>query len=101
MEIRRGVVGIARIDFRVIGSRSLKEKRSTVKSFLGQIRSRHPVSAAETGYQEDHQRASVTVAVVSARAHGAGEVLRSVVDHLEDRFPVEVFHVEEEISEGE
>ena len=94
-------MGILRLDFRVLGSRSLKEKRSTVRSFLGRSRSRFPVSIAETGYQEDHALASVTAAVVSARPEGADQVLRSLVESLEMGHPVEILHAEVEFSEGE
>ena len=101
MEIRRGVVGVARIDFKVLGSCSLKEKRSTVKSFLGKSRSRFPVSIAETGYQEEWGLASVTAALVSARPEGASNLLRELVEFLEENYPVEVLRVVEEIMEGQ
>ena len=98
---RRGIVGIVRLDFRVLGSRSLKEKRSTVRSFVERARNRFPVSIAETGYQEDHRMASVTAAVVSATRDGAEQVLRSLAEHLEMNYPVEVLHAElEAVEEG-
>jgi uncharacterized protein len=97
----RGVVGILRLDFRVLDSRSLKEKRSVVRSFLDSARSRFPVSIAETGYQEDHSLASVTAAVVSARPEGADQVLESLVNLLEADYGVVNLHADGEISEGE
>lgn len=101
MRPKRGVVGIVRIDFKVVGSRSLKEKRSVVKSFLGRARSRFPVSISETGYKEDRQIASLTAAVVSIRPPGAEEMLRTLVTFLEENHPVEILDVEGEISEGD
>ena len=89
------------MDFRVQGSRSLKEKRSVVRSFLERARSRFHVSIAETGYQEDHALASVTAAVVSARPEGADQVLRSLAELLEMNYGVEVLCADAEISEGE
>jgi uncharacterized protein len=97
----RGVVGILRLDFRIPGSRSLKEKRSVVRSFLERARTRFPVSIAETGYQEDHSLASVTAAVVSARPEGADQVLDSLVNLLEMDYGVDILHADGEISEGE
>jgi uncharacterized protein len=97
----RGVVGILRLDFRIPGSRSLKEKRSVVRSFLERARTRFPVSIAETGYQEDHSLASVTAAVVSARPEGADQVLDSLVNLLEMDYVVDILHADGEISEGE
>lgn len=97
----RGAVGILRLDFRVHGSRSLKEKRSVVRSFLERARSRFPASIAETGYQEDHSLSSVTAAVVSARPEGADQILRSLAELLEMNYPVDVLCADAEISEGE
>lgn len=101
MAAGRGAVGILRLDFRVQGSRSLKEKRSVVRSFLDCARSRFPVSIAETGYQKDHSLASVTSAVVSARPEGADRILRSLTELLEMNYGVEILCADAEISEGE
>ncbi len=56
--------------------RSLKQKRSVVKPLVAELRRRHPVvSVAETGYLDLHRRAEIGVAVVSATASHAAEVL--------------------------
>ena len=55
-------------------SRSLKAKRSYVRPIVAALR-RFEVSAAEVGDQDVHGRAQLGVAVVSADAGHAGEVL--------------------------
>jgi uncharacterized protein YlxP (DUF503 family) len=56
--------------------RSLKQKRSVVKPLVAELRRRHPiVSVAETGHLGLHRRAEIGVAVVSATASHAAEVL--------------------------
>jgi len=49
---------------------SLKQKRSVVRPLVAELARRFSVSAAETGAQDLHRRASVGVAVTAAdRAH--------------------------------
>jgi uncharacterized protein YlxP (DUF503 family) len=49
---------------------SLKQKRSVVRPIVAELQRRFSVSAAETGAQELHRRASIGLGVVSAdRAH--------------------------------
>ena len=71
-------VGIARIQFRLHGNQSLKEKRRVVKSLVEKSRHRFNVAVAEVEDQDVHQRATLGVAVVG----NDGRVLNSVLDHL-------------------
>ncbi|MEZ0363265.1 DUF503 domain-containing protein [Mycobacterium sp. pUA109] len=49
---------------------SLKQKRSVVRPVVAELQRKFAVSAAETGSQDLHRRASIGVATVSAdRAH--------------------------------
>jgi uncharacterized protein len=49
---------------------SLKQKRSVIRPVIAELHRRFSVSAAETGSQQLHRRASVGVALVSAdRGH--------------------------------
>ena len=56
--------------------RSLKQKRSVVRSLVAELRRRFPgVAVAETGHLDLHRRAEIGIAVVSATAANATEVL--------------------------
>jgi uncharacterized protein YlxP (DUF503 family) len=59
---------------------SLKEKRSVVKPIVRELRRRFDVAVAETGYQDLHRRAVVTVGAVSGEAAHA----RGSADACED-----------------
>jgi uncharacterized protein YlxP (DUF503 family) len=49
---------------------SLKQKRSVIRPVISELQRRFAVSAAETGAQDLHRRASIGMAVVSAdRGH--------------------------------
>ena len=56
--------------------RSLKQKRSVVRPLVAELRRRYPgASVAETGHLDLHRRAEIGVAVVSATAAHAAELL--------------------------
>ncbi len=76
------------LDVRLGDVRSLKQKRSVVRPLVAELRRRYPgASVAETGHLDLHRRAEIGVAVVSATAAYAAEVLtdceRTVAGHPE------------------
>lgn len=65
----------------VPGCTSLKEKRSVVRSLKDRLHARFHLSVAETGYQDVHTRAEISVALVSSDQRLAETVLDKA-DHL-------------------
>ena len=63
------------------GCRSLKEKRSTIRSLRDRLQRHFRVSVAETGFQDITDRGELTVALVSSN----GRLAQSMADKL-DRF---------------
>jgi uncharacterized protein YlxP (DUF503 family) len=56
--------------------RSLKQKRGVVRPLVAELRRRYPgVAVAETGHLDLHRRAEIGIAVVSATASNATQVL--------------------------
>ena len=74
-------------ELRIPGCRSLKEKRTVVRSIVDRLRKGMNVSVAETGYQDIHDRAELTVALVASDARLAD----SLADRV-DRMVVERSH---------
>jgi uncharacterized protein YlxP (DUF503 family) len=69
-------VGALTLDVLLGDVRSLKQKRSVVRSVIAEVHHRHPgVAVAETGNLDQHRRAEIGVAVVSSTAGHATEVL--------------------------
>jgi uncharacterized protein YlxP (DUF503 family) len=58
-------IGVARLELHVPGARSLKAKRSHIRSLVERIRSRHQVLVIEAEHQNLHQRAAVAICAVS------------------------------------
>ncbi len=63
------------------GCMSLKEKRSIVRSLRDRLRSKFNVSVSETGMQDVHARAELSIALVASD----GRLAESVLDKT-DRF---------------
>jgi len=63
------------------GCASLKEKRSVIRSLRDRLRTKFNVSVAETGLQDVHTRAELTIALVATD----GRLAESMLDKA-DRF---------------
>lgn len=94
-------VAALRFDLHVPESRSLKVKRAAIRPIVDGLRHRFHCSVAETGYQDQWQRAEIAVALVAA-SHGH---LREQIDTVErfvsgahdiEVLEVEVVHVDDE-----
>jgi uncharacterized protein len=81
------IIGSCMITLHLPGVRSLKEKRSIVKSILGRMRNRFNVSAAEVAAQDAHGRAILGVACVSASGDYAQGQLEALVRWIEEERP--------------
>lgn len=71
-------VGVLRLRLSIVGARSLKDKRSVVRSFKERAQSRLRVSIAEIAQQDDPRRATIGVAVVSGSSTVCDQVLADV-----------------------
>lgn len=91
------VVGIASIQLHISGIRSLKEKRSVVKRVLERTRNNFPVSIAEVGFNDAHDRALLGFCVVSNDSKVAQSIMDKVVDFVEGLYLAEIYEVETEL----
>jgi hypothetical protein len=71
-------VGVLRVNLSIVGARSLKDKRSVVRSFKERVQARLKVSIAEVGGLDDPRRATLGIAVVSNDAGVCDHVLAEV-----------------------
>jgi uncharacterized protein len=90
-----------RVEMHFSACRSLKEKRSVLKPIVDGIRVRHHASVAETGFQDQWQRAAIGVAVVSGTPGGAEEWMDQIERFIWSRPDIEVTSNEREWTEFE
>jgi len=71
-------VGVLRLSFDIVGARSLKDKRSVVRSFKERAQARMRVAVAEVGALDDPRRAIFGIACISNSATVCDQILSSV-----------------------
>jgi uncharacterized protein YlxP (DUF503 family) len=79
-------VGVMRLSLQIVGARSLKDKRSVVRSFKERAQSRLRVSIAEVGMLDHPQHATFGVSCVSNDAAVCDGVLADVA-HMAGTLP--------------
>lgn len=90
-------VGVARLDFLVPGSTSLKEKRRVVSSMVGTLSSKFNVAVAEVDHQDLRQRGTLGVSCVSNSSFHAQKMLREIERYLRGRYEIELVDVNIEV----
>lgn len=83
-----------RFDLHVPESRSLKVKRAAIRPIVDGLRHRFHCSVAETGYQDQWQRAEIGVALVAASDGHLREQIETVERFVLGAADVEVLDVE-------
>jgi uncharacterized protein YlxP (DUF503 family) len=88
------LVALCRIDLRIPGVTSLKEKRHVVKTLTASVRQKFNVAVAEVDHQDLWQRATLAVSAVGSEGYHLKRVIHEVERHVE-RFPaVDIIDVE-------
>lgn len=91
------VLGLCTLEFHLPGLTSLKDKRSILKSMLTRLRQTFNVSAAEIGFLDQWQSASIAVCTVSNSSQHINETLHHVVEWIDSHYP-EAMIVKQEIE---
>src|SRR3954467_3286566 len=95
------VVGLIIADLLLGDVHSLKEKRGVVRPIVAELRRRYEVSAAETGDQELHRRAEISVALVTNDHAHAVEVLANCERLLAGRPEVDLLSTRTRVLDDE
>ena len=72
------VVGVLTLQIRVEYSRSLKDKRTVLRSLKDRLRKRHNIAIAEVAGQNSRRDAVIVAAAVASSEHGTRRVLDAV-----------------------
>lgn len=90
-------VGIARYDFLVPASGSLKDKRQVLRSLVASLHSKFKVAVAEVDHQDLRQRGALGVCCVSGTSFQAKRVLHEVERFVRSQYEIEVINVETDV----
>ena len=91
------IVGVAAVEIRIHGSRSLKQKRGVVRSISQRVRNRFKLSAAEVGGWDRWQFAVLGLSAMGSDAVAVRRVLERALEFIEDLHLAEVLNTEVEI----
>ena len=80
-------VAVLRVEIRLPGCASLKEKRSRLKPLLAGLHKEFNISAAEIERQDSHSAAVIACAVVSGDSAHAQQVVDGIPGWIESRRP--------------
>ncbi len=76
------LVAVLAAELRFHDAQSLKDKRQRLSTVIARIRSRFPVSVAETGFQDLWQRGRIGVALVTTDPALAQSMLDRIRDQI-------------------
>ncbi|MGH2373471.1 MAG: DUF503 domain-containing protein [bacterium] len=91
------IVGVARAELSLPGSRNLKDKRRLIKSLVERTQHRFRISAAEVDHHDSWRRAAVGFACVSTSTRHAHTILAKVADLIERQGEIVLMDFEVEI----
>ena len=78
-------IAVSVFELRLPVCRSLKEKRKVIKSLIERARHRYGIAIAESDFHDVHQRAEITLALVSGSERDAERVLDRLREMIESR----------------
>lgn len=88
------LVAVERFDLRILGCRSLKEKRHVTSTLTARLRSTYEVAVAEVEHHDLWQRAGIAVAAVAAEGYHVRKVMHQVERFVERQPGVELIAAE-------
>jgi uncharacterized protein len=95
------VVGAAQVELHVHASRSLKEKRSVIRSIVRRVRNEFNVAVAEVEGQDTWQWAVLGLAVVGHDQTSVRAILERVVEFVESLHLAEVRNQSLHVMDGD
>ena len=91
-------VGVCKLKIHIPGSRSLKDKRSVVKSLVMRLQKHFNISVAEVDDHDLWQMATIGLACVSNHNNRVDEIISAAINLIERDFPtIEIVEKETEL----
>ena len=89
-------VGLLRVEFRLHGNESLKDKRQVANSLKQKVRNKFNISIAEVGSEDDMARLALTLVSVSNDAKHLESRLTKCLSMMEAVCPEEMVYSDKE-----
>jgi hypothetical protein len=82
-----------RLEIRIPGAHSLKDKRRVLKSLAAMLSATFPVAVGEVGFQDQWQRATLGVAMVAPQAGHLDRLIHAIPRELREHPDIELLEV--------
>lgn len=84
-----------KISFIIHDSKSLKNKRSVVKSIIQKTRNKYNVSISEISDNDIINKAIIGISIVGNNYNLCNNILNSIIDDMENQYEIEINEIEE------
>ena len=84
------IIGACELKLQIYEANSLKEKRQTIKSIIGRLKSRFNISIAEVGLNDSWQTTILGFACVTNDSNHANEIVSKVIKFIDGDSRVEI-----------
>lgn len=80
-------VAVGSVELHLPGARSLKEKRTDVRSLVERLRRRFTVLVIESDHADLLQRAEISISSLATDSEAARNTVARAIDHVHETFP--------------
>lgn len=84
------IIGSCELKLQIFEANSLKEKRHTIKSLIGRLKSRYNISIAEVGLNDSWKTTIIGFACVTNDSQHAHEIISKVIKFIDGDSRVEI-----------
>lgn len=84
-----------KISFIIHNSKSLKNKRSVVKSIIQKTRNKYNVSISEIGDNDIINKSIIGISIVGNNYNLCNNILNSIINDMENQYEIEINDIEE------
>lgn len=84
-----------KVSFEIFDSRSLKDKRSVVKSMINRMRNKYNISIAEIDSNDILNQGTIGIGIVGNNRGLCRQVLERVMTDIEEQYEIEIHDVQE------
>lgn len=91
------IIGACELKLQIFEANSLKEKRHTIKSIIGRLKSRFNISIAEVDLNDSWKTTIIGFACVTNDSHHANEIISNVIRFVDGDSRVEIVEYNIEI----
>lgn len=84
------IIGSCELKLQIFEANSLKEKRHTIKSIIGRLKSRFNISIAEIGLNDSWKTSMIGFACVTNDTQHANEIIDRVIKFIDGDSRVEI-----------